>query len=240
VEKDMDTGLSSLMAEYSDISEPNSPTDISEPEMVDPSPVVATTPTGASDEKSSGETSSPMDESSSLMETDLDTGLSSLMTAYSDISEPNSPTDISEPEMVDPTPMVATTPTGASEATVKSLRHKVLSTPKAMVTGPSDATLQSLREKVASNRTHMDDHLPETVPSTSEEIRESVILSQEEEELPEFNSVEDLRQWLGLCSPMDATVQTTSEEIPEMVIVSPEEELPEFNSVEDLRQWLGL
>jgi hypothetical protein len=39
---------------------------------------------------------------------------------------------------------------------------------------------------------------------------------------------------------MDATVQTTSEEIPEMVIVSPEEELPEFNSVEDLRQWLGL
>jgi hypothetical protein len=42
-------------------------------------------------------------------------------------------------------------------------------------------------------------------------------------------------------SPMDVTVQTTSEEIPEWVTVSPEEEeLPEFNSVEDLRQWLGL
>jgi hypothetical protein len=42
---------------------------------------------------------------------------------------------------------------------------------------------------------------------------------------------------------MDATVQSTSEEIPQWVIVSPEEEeeeLPEFNSVEDLRQWLGL
>jgi hypothetical protein len=76
-------------------------------------------------------------------------------------------TDIWEPEMVDPTPVVATTP--------------------------------------------MDDHSTETVLSTSEEIPESVIVSPEEEEeellrspdeeekeLPEFNSVEDLRQWLGL------------------------------------------
>jgi hypothetical protein len=67
-----------------------------------------------------------------------------------------------------------------------------------------------------------------TVPNTSE--AEWVIASPEEEEFPEFNTVEDLRQWLGLCSPMDATVQTTSEE----------EEVPEFNSVEDLRQWVGL
>jgi hypothetical protein len=68
-----------------------------------------------------------------------------------------------------------------------------------------------------------------TVPTTSE--AEWVIASpeEEEEELPEFNTVEDLRQWLGLCSPMDETVQTTSEE----------EELPEFNSEEDLRQWVG-
>jgi hypothetical protein len=49
-------------------------------------------------------------------------------------------------------------------------------------------------------------------------------VSPEEEELPEFNTVEDLRQWLGLS--MDDT--TTSEEI------------PEFNTAEDLRQWLGL
>jgi hypothetical protein len=79
-----------------------------------------------------------------------------------------------------------------------------------------------------------------TVPTTSEEIPEWVIMSPEEEELPEFNSVEDLRQWLGLCSPMDATVQTTSEEEMELLASRDEEELPEFNSVEDLRQWLGL
>jgi hypothetical protein len=42
-------------------------------------------------------------------------------------------------------------------------------------------------------------------------------------------------------SPMDETVPTTSEEIPQWVIVSPkEEELPEFNCIEDLRQWLGV
>jgi hypothetical protein len=125
--------------------------------------------------------------SSSRMEKDMDTGLSS--------------------------PMVDTTPTGTS-----------------------DATLQSLREKVASSP--MDDHSTETVQTTSEEIPEWV---SPEEELPELNTVEDLRQWLGLCSLMDATVETTSEEIPDMVIVSPEEEeLPELNSIEDLRQWLGL
>jgi hypothetical protein len=41
-------------------------------------------------------------------------------------------------------------------------------------------------------------HMDVTVRTTSEEIPEWVILSPEEEELPEFNSVEDLRQWLGL------------------------------------------
>jgi hypothetical protein len=57
---DLVTGLSS----YSDISEPNSPTDISE--MEDPTPVktLASTPTGASDEKSSRETSCAMDDHS--------------------------------------------------------------------------------------------------------------------------------------------------------------------------------
>jgi hypothetical protein len=79
----------------------------------------------------------------------------------STLREPHSSpmeTDISEPEMVDSTPVVASTPMeiGASEATLQSLRHKVLSTPKPMVTGPSDATLQSLREKVASSP--MNDH----------------------------------------------------------------------------------
>jgi hypothetical protein len=85
-------------------------------------------------------------------------------------------TDISEPEMADPTVKTfASTPKGASGE--KSLRK----TSCAM-----DAT----------------------VPTTSEEIQESVIVSPEEEEellasldeeeLPEFNSIEDLRQWLGV------------------------------------------
>jgi hypothetical protein len=69
-------------------------------------------------------------------------------------------------------------------------------------------------------------------PVSSEE--EKLLLSLEE--LPEFNTVEELSQWLGLDSSME--VQTTSEEIPESA--SPEEELPEFNSVEALKQWLGL
>jgi hypothetical protein len=111
-------------------------------------------------------------------------------------------------------------------AILESLRNKILGTP----TGTSESSRETSSP------------MDVTVPTTSEEIPEWVIASPEEEELPEFNTVEDLRQWLGLCSPMDATVQTTSEEIPEWVIVSPEEEeeLPEFNTVEDLRQWLGL
>jgi hypothetical protein len=92
-------------------------------------------------------------------------------------------TDISEPEVADPTVKTFTsTPTGASDE-------------------------KSSRETSCA----MDDHSTETVLSTSEEIPESVIVSpeeeeellaspdeEEEEELPEFNSVEDLRQWLGV------------------------------------------
>jgi hypothetical protein len=147
---------------------------------------------------------------SSPMETDLVTGLSSLMAEYSDISEPNSPTgqmvtDISEPEMAEesftPVKTFASTTmeTGASDekssretscaiddhsATLKFLRHKILGTP----TGASDE--ESSRETSSP--------MDATVPSTSEEIPQWVIVSPKEEELPEFNSVEDLRQWLGL------------------------------------------
>jgi uncharacterized coiled-coil protein SlyX len=60
------------------------------------------------------------------------------------------------------------------------------------------------------------------------ETEESV--SHEEEELPEFNTIEDLKQWLGLCS----------EEVPESASPEEEEELPEFNYIEELKQWLGL
>jgi hypothetical protein len=80
------------------------------------------------------------------------------------------------------------TQAGASESTVKSLRDKVLS--NLMVKGAVDATPQSL--PVASSP------MDETVQTTSEEIPDLLIVSAEEEEIPEFNSVEDLRQWLGL------------------------------------------
>jgi hypothetical protein len=130
-------------------------------------------------------------------------------------------------EMAHLTTVVATTRRAASESSRKtsctmddhspileSLRNEILGTP----TGTSESS----RETSCV--------MDLTVPTTSE--AEWVIASpeEEEEELPEFHTVEDLRQWLGLCSPMDATVQTTSEE----------EELPEFNSVEDLRQWVRL
>jgi hypothetical protein len=72
------------------------------------------------------------------------------------------------------------------------------------------ATLQSLREKVVSTRTPMDDHLTDanavpvemTEQTSSDEIAQWVGVNlnseEEEEELPEFNSVEELSQWLGL------------------------------------------
>jgi DNA primase len=104
-----------------------------------------------------------------------------------------------------------TTRTGASESSpscamddhsviLESLRNKILGTPK----GTSEFSLSS----------------PMDVRTTSEAEWGTT----DEEELPEFNTVEDLREWLGLS--MDDT--TTSEEI------------PEFNTAEDLRQWLGL
>jgi hypothetical protein len=144
-------------------------------------------------------TSSPTDLDTGISSpTDLVTGLSSLMEAY--ISEPNSPTDISEPEMADPTVKTfASTPTGASEekssretscamddhsAILESLRNKILGTPA----GASEE--ESWRETSSP--------MDVTVQTTSEEIPQWVIVSPEEEELPEFNSVEDLRQWLGL------------------------------------------
>ena len=71
------------------------------------------------------------------------------------------------------------------------------------------------------------------------------------EEFPEFNSVEDLRQWLGIDD------NTSSEDLSPEEDMSPEEELlaefnlellgspeeghlPEFNWTEDLRQYLEL
>jgi hypothetical protein len=64
-----------------------------------------------------------------------------------------------------------------------------------------------------------------TVPTTSEEIPEWVILSQEEE---------------LLASPDEEELLVSPEEEMELLASGDEEELPEFNSIEDLRQWLGL
>jgi hypothetical protein len=44
----------------------------------------------------------------------------------------------------------------------------------------------------------MDDHSTVPIETSSEEVAQWVIVSPEEEELPEFNSVEELGQWLGL------------------------------------------
>jgi hypothetical protein len=180
-----------------------------------------------------------------LMPADLGTGLCSLMAAY--ISEPNSPTDISEPEMVgiwermtdiwEPEMVEESfATTGGSEAI------SVLSTPTftpvkkftLMETGGSEDARETSSPMVTTSEESVS-HEEELSPDEEEllespEEEELLESPEEEEELPEFNTVDDLRQWLGLCSP--------SEEIPESV--SPEEKIPEFNSVEDLKQWLGL
>jgi uncharacterized coiled-coil protein SlyX len=97
--------------------------------------------------------------------TDLGTGLSSLMEAY--ISEPNSPADISE--MAEPTVKTfASTPTGASE------------------------------EKSSRKTSCVMDAAVQTTSEAESVTPEEELLASPEEELPEFNSMEHLRQWLGV------------------------------------------
>jgi hypothetical protein len=62
----------------------------------------------------------------------------------------------------------------------------------------------------------------QTTSEAESESQESLLA----EELPEFNSVEDVRRWL--LSP---------EEEMEF-LASPEKKLPKFNTVEDVRRWL--
>jgi hypothetical protein len=87
-------------------------------------------------------------------------------------------TDISEPEMVDRTPVVASTPMeiGASEEI-----------PESVIVSPGEE-----EELLASP-----DEEEELLVSPQEE-EELLANPDEEEELPEFNSIEDLRQWLEL------------------------------------------
>jgi hypothetical protein len=83
---------------------------------------------------------------------------------------------------------------------------------------------------------------------------ESDILPEEQElpeelpeEFPEFNTVEDLRQWLGIDDNTPSEDLSPEEELlgspEEELLKIPEEELleiPEFNWTEDLRQYLEL
>jgi hypothetical protein len=157
-------------------------------------------------------------------ETDLGTGLCSLMAAY---SEPNSPTDITEPEMVDISEPNSPTDISEPEMVEESFVKKFTITP--METGGSEDAGETSSPMVTTSEESVS-HEEEKLLGSPEE--EELLESPEEEELPEFNTVDDLRQWLGLST------DAPSEEIPESV--SPEEKLPEFNSVEDLKQWLGL
>jgi uncharacterized coiled-coil protein SlyX len=110
---------------------------------------------------------------------------------------------------------------------LKSLRNKILATP----TGASEAE--------------------------SDILQESLLASPEEQELPEFNTVEDLSEWLGLSmddtTPSEAESDILTSEEEDKLLASPEEvgspeeemellesEIPEFNWTEDLRQWLEL
>jgi hypothetical protein len=106
--------------------------------------------------------------------TELVTGLSSLMAEYSDISVPNSPM------VTGPTTQLVTGPSSPMAEYSDILEPSSL-----MAEGPS---------------TTMDEHLIETVPvelTSSDEIAQWVGVNlnseeEEEEELPEFNSVEEL------------------------------------------------
>jgi DNA-binding transcriptional MerR regulator len=109
--------------------------------------------------------------------------------------------------------------TGASESSPTTDDHSVI--------------LKSLKNKILASPTGASEAESDILTS-----QESLLASTEEEELPEFNNVEDLREWLGLS--MDDT--TPSEDL------SPEEEMellesgriPEFNWTEDLRRCLEL
>jgi hypothetical protein len=97
---------------------------------------------------------------------------------------------------------------------LKSLRNKILGTPAGASEVESDILTSQEEEKLLASPEE------ELLGSPEEEME----LLESGEELPEFNAVEDLREWLGLS--MDD--MTTSEEI------------PEFNIAEDFRQWLEL
>jgi hypothetical protein len=61
--------------------------------------------------------------------------------------------------------------------------------------GVTDLTLDSLTHTVPSTASPMDSGLTDFLDST---VKNLVVVIPEEEELPEFNSIEELTQWLGV------------------------------------------
>jgi hypothetical protein len=93
-------------------------------------------------------------------------------------------------------------------------------TPREPQSSPSEP-VKTFASTLMKKNTTMD----AAVQTTSEDQSQESLLA---EELPEFNSIEDVRRWL--LSP---------EEEMEF-LASPEKKLPEFNWTEDLRQYLEL
>jgi hypothetical protein len=71
--------------------------------------------------------------------------------------------------------------TGPSEATLKSLRNKIIGTEESFTPVKTFATTPTGRSEETSSR-ETSSPMDVTVETTSEEIQESVILSQDEEE----------------------------------------------------------
>jgi hypothetical protein len=101
---------------------------------------------------------------------------------------------VTEPQMADPSPMV----TGLSSLTAD---YSDISEPNS-ATGQMATDILEMADPVVDS-TPMEDHstVPVDMEVTSHEITEWLDVNseeEEEEELPEFNSVEELKQWLGL------------------------------------------
>ena len=112
-------------------------------------------------------------------------------------------------------------------------------------TSPSEPVKTFASTPMKKNTTM--DAAVQTTSEAESESKESLLA----EELPEFNTVEDLRQWLGIDdmtpsqSPEEELLGSPEEELLAEfnleLLGSPEEELlPEFNWTEDLRQYLEL
>jgi hypothetical protein len=107
-------------------------------------------------------------------------------------------TDISEPEMVDRTPVVVSTPMeiGASEEIPESVIVSPEEEEELLVSPEEEEELLVSPEEEEELLVSPDEE--EELLVSPEEEEELLRSPDEKEELPEFNSIEDLRQWLEL------------------------------------------